>query len=157
MSALLFPSVSSSSLSSSFFSIVSSSSPPPSGGLEGLQTLPPLLEGPVGQALGCLHSGLASSSLLPSSSSLLPLLFQNIDSLKTIKKLQNSYMHHKNLIFNCLSSFKKDLPVLGQPTTVILGTGKHGQAERSGAKLLWIRFQTQSYFRYQDVSRKWHQ
>ena len=37
-------------------------SPPTSGGLEGLQALPPLLQGPVGQALGCLHTGLASSS-----------------------------------------------------------------------------------------------
>ena len=44
------------------------SSPPPhpppspttSGGLNGLQTLPPFLQGPVGQALECMHIGLAS-------------------------------------------------------------------------------------------------
>ena len=34
-------------------------SPPPSECLEGLQALPPLLQGPVGQALGCLHTGQA--------------------------------------------------------------------------------------------------
>ena len=39
-------------------------SPPPSGGLEGLQALPPLPQGPVGQAVGCLLTGLASSSRL---------------------------------------------------------------------------------------------
>ena len=33
-----------------------------SGGLEGLQALPPPLQGPGGQILGCLHTGLASSS-----------------------------------------------------------------------------------------------
>ena len=38
-------------------------SPPPSGGLEGLQALPPDLQGPVGQAQGCVHTGLASSSI----------------------------------------------------------------------------------------------
>ena len=32
--------------------------PPLSGGLEGLQALPHLLHGPVGQALGCLHTGI---------------------------------------------------------------------------------------------------
>ena len=37
-------------------------SPPPSGGLEGLQALPPLMQGPVGQTLGCLHTGLLASS-----------------------------------------------------------------------------------------------
>ena len=36
--------------------------PPPSQGLEGLQALRPLMEGAVGQALGCLQTGLASSS-----------------------------------------------------------------------------------------------
>ena len=36
--------------------------PPPSGSLEGLQALPPRLQGPVGQALECLHTGLVSSS-----------------------------------------------------------------------------------------------
>ena len=36
--------------------------PPISGGIEGIQALPPLLQGPVGQAMGCLHTGLASSS-----------------------------------------------------------------------------------------------
>ena len=40
----------------------SSLSPPISGGSEGLQALPPLLQGPVGQARGCLHTGHASSS-----------------------------------------------------------------------------------------------
>ena len=39
------------------------SSPPTSGGLEGLQALSPLLLGPVGYALGCLHTGLAYYSL----------------------------------------------------------------------------------------------
>ena len=38
-------------------------SPPPSEGLEGLQALPPLLQGTLEQALGYLHTGLASSSL----------------------------------------------------------------------------------------------
>ena len=37
-------------------------SPPSSECLEGLQVLPPLLQGPVGQTLGCLHTGLGSSS-----------------------------------------------------------------------------------------------
>ena len=41
--------------------------PPPSSptsrGLEGLQSLPPLLEGPVGQPLECLQTGLAFSPL----------------------------------------------------------------------------------------------
>ena len=36
-------------------------SPPISGVLEALHPLPPLLQGHVGQALGCLHTGLASS------------------------------------------------------------------------------------------------
>ena len=35
--------------------------PPPSECLEGLQALPPFLQGPVGQALGCLHTCLGSS------------------------------------------------------------------------------------------------
>ena len=35
-------------------------SPPPSGCLEGLQTLPSLLKGPVGQAFGCLHTCMGS-------------------------------------------------------------------------------------------------
>ena len=37
-------------------------SPPPSEGLEGLKAFQPLLQGPVGQALGCVHTYLASSS-----------------------------------------------------------------------------------------------
>ena len=36
--------------------------PPPSGSLEGVQALPPRLQGPVGKALECLHTGLVSSS-----------------------------------------------------------------------------------------------
>ena len=36
-------------------------STPPSEFLEGLQALPTFLHGPVGQALGCLHTGLGSS------------------------------------------------------------------------------------------------
>ena len=57
--------------------------PPPchpiSGGLEGLKALPPLLQGPAGQALGFLHRGLASSSPR----------FQNNDMFEIIHKLQN--------------------------------------------------------------------
>ena len=38
-------------------------SPPPLGCLEGIQALLPLLQGPTGQSLGCLLSGIASFSL----------------------------------------------------------------------------------------------
>ena len=82
-SSLLFPSVSSSSSSSSFFSFPSSSFSPYLGGFEGLQALPPLLQRPVGQVLGCLHTGQTSSSPR----------FQNNDRLGIIHKLQNCVLH----------------------------------------------------------------
>ena len=75
-SSLFFPSISSSFSSFSFFSLSSSSFfsssspflhytppfPPPSVSLQSLRALPPRLQGPVGQALECLHTGLVFSS-----------------------------------------------------------------------------------------------
>ena len=52
---------------------------PTSGGLEGLHALPPPLQKPVGQALGCLHTGLASSSPRPR--------FKNIARFEIIHKV----------------------------------------------------------------------
>ena len=67
-----------------------------SGCFEGLQALPPLLQGPVGQALGCLRTGLASS----------PPWIQNNDSFEIYHKLQNCDKYNKTLIFRCLSSWQ---------------------------------------------------
>ena len=66
--------------------------PPPSGSLESLQPLPLRLQGPVGQALECLHTGLISSSPR----------FQNKYRFKIIHRLQDIDRFHsyqKTLMF----------------------------------------------------------
>ena len=65
-----------------------------SGGLEGLEALPPLQQGPVGQALGCLHTVLASSSP-PGSKILISLkLFTSFKIVTAITKLRFSIGCH---------------------------------------------------------------
>ena len=54
----------SSTSASLFFSSSSSSFSFPLGGLKGLQALQALLQGPVGQALGWLHTGMASYKIV---------------------------------------------------------------------------------------------
>ena len=98
-SSLLFPSISSSFSLFSFFSSSSSSFfspsspflhyippfPPPSGSLESFQALPPRMQGPVGQALECLHTGLVSSSPR----------FENNNRFMIIYSLQDIYRFHR--------------------------------------------------------------
>ena len=95
-SSLLFPSITSLSSSSSFFSSPFSSFSPYFRRF----VRPPgpryLLQGPVEQALGFLHTDLALSSPL----------FQNNDRFEIIPKLHNCDWYYKTLTFKCLSSWQ---------------------------------------------------